>query len=320
MPGAAEVIADPAIDQLVVTDAVPAFRLDRRAQSKVVTLARRPAARRDDPAPARGAQPDRSHGVLKKHLKLSCALVGKREIAGGQTRPLLRRARMLFQKMRDGEPRPQRRAMAAIEREQFLDRPVTQHAFHPAFDIGPDPSRTEPLAFETEIGNLVERVDHPKPRVEFEAVDDADFVIDANMFGTQVAMAVNDPAMAKACGDEMAAPLQKPALRPIDAAHEAGRNAETRIEQDAPVIGEAALPVGKMDRRRKKDRRRRAIKLRENGDKPVELRNFDPPLVNDAVEHVALIEPLHDTSQSTGVPAPPIERPAPVSTSGKTSR
>ncbi|HEY5129803.1 MAG TPA: ribose-phosphate diphosphokinase [Bradyrhizobium sp.] len=38
MPGAAEVIADPAIDQLVVTDAVPAFRLDRRAQSKVVTL------------------------------------------------------------------------------------------------------------------------------------------------------------------------------------------------------------------------------------------------------------------------------------------
>jgi ribose-phosphate pyrophosphokinase len=38
MPGAAEAIADPAIDQLVVTDAVPAFRLDRRVQNKVVTL------------------------------------------------------------------------------------------------------------------------------------------------------------------------------------------------------------------------------------------------------------------------------------------
>jgi ribose-phosphate pyrophosphokinase len=38
MPGAAEVIADPAIDQMVVTDAVPAFRLDQRAKSKVVTL------------------------------------------------------------------------------------------------------------------------------------------------------------------------------------------------------------------------------------------------------------------------------------------
>ncbi|HLA20330.1 MAG TPA: ribose-phosphate diphosphokinase, partial [Pseudolabrys sp.] len=38
MPGAADVIADPAIDQVVVTDAVPAFRLDRRVQSKVVVL------------------------------------------------------------------------------------------------------------------------------------------------------------------------------------------------------------------------------------------------------------------------------------------
>ena len=36
MKGAAEVIADPTIDQLVVTDAVPAFRLATR--DKVVTL------------------------------------------------------------------------------------------------------------------------------------------------------------------------------------------------------------------------------------------------------------------------------------------
>ena len=152
--------------------------------------------------------------------------------------------------MSNGEPRAQRGAMAAIKREQLLGRTVTQHPFHPAFDKGPDPSRTEPFAFEAEIGDLIKRVDHPKPRVEFEAVDDADFVIDANMFRTQVAMAVYDPAMAKACGNEMAAPLQKPALSPIDAPHEAGRNAEARVEQDAPVIGEAPLPVGEMDRRR----------------------------------------------------------------------
>jgi hypothetical protein len=65
---------------------------------------------------------------------------------------------MLFQKMRDGKSRAQRRAVATIEREQFLDRPVTQHAFHPAFDVGPDPGRTEPLAFEAEKGDLIERV------------------------------------------------------------------------------------------------------------------------------------------------------------------
>ena len=38
MPGATEVIADPEIDHLVVTDAVPAFRLDWSAQGKVAIL------------------------------------------------------------------------------------------------------------------------------------------------------------------------------------------------------------------------------------------------------------------------------------------
>jgi ribose-phosphate pyrophosphokinase len=38
MQGAAEVIADPAIDQVVVTDAVPAFRLDNPAKSKKLVI------------------------------------------------------------------------------------------------------------------------------------------------------------------------------------------------------------------------------------------------------------------------------------------
>src|SRR5665647_53519 len=49
-----------------------------------------------------------------------------------------------------------------------------------------------------------------------------------------------------------------------------------------------------MDGRRQKDRRRRVIKLRESSNKPVELTDFDAPLINDAVEHIALIEPLHE--------------------------
>ena len=91
---------------------------------------------------------------------------------------------MLLQKMRDRQPRPQRRAMATVEREQFLDRPITQQAFHSTIDIGPDPSRPEPLAFKAEKGNLVERVDHPKPQIEFETIDDPDLVIEPNVLGT----------------------------------------------------------------------------------------------------------------------------------------
>ena len=38
MPGAAEVIADPAIDRFVVTDSVPPFRLEPKARGKIDTL------------------------------------------------------------------------------------------------------------------------------------------------------------------------------------------------------------------------------------------------------------------------------------------
>jgi ribose-phosphate pyrophosphokinase len=38
MPGAAEVIADPAIDEVVVTDAVPPFRLDRPTENKKLVI------------------------------------------------------------------------------------------------------------------------------------------------------------------------------------------------------------------------------------------------------------------------------------------
>jgi ribose-phosphate pyrophosphokinase len=38
MQGSAEMIADPALDQIVVTDTVPPFRLDRLAQNKKLVM------------------------------------------------------------------------------------------------------------------------------------------------------------------------------------------------------------------------------------------------------------------------------------------
>ena len=102
--------------------------------------------------------------------------------------------------------------------------------FHPALEIIAHPGRPQPLAFEAEKSNLIERVDCPKPQVKFETVDDPDFVIEPNMFGPQVAMPFDDPPAANSCRDEIAAPFKKPALRSIDATHKAGGNAETRVE------------------------------------------------------------------------------------------
>ncbi len=98
--------------------------------------------------------------------------------------------------------------------------------------------------------------------------------------------------MAKAGDDEAAAPVQKSALRMVDTLHQAGGNTETRIEQHAPVIGKASLPVGKMDRRREKDRGRRMIKLREHSHKPIKLRNLNMRLGDAAIEHIVLVELL----------------------------
>ena len=56
MPGAAEVLADPALDQIVVTDAVPPFRLDHPEKNKkLVVLPAAPLHRRGDQAPARSS-------------------------------------------------------------------------------------------------------------------------------------------------------------------------------------------------------------------------------------------------------------------------
>ena len=113
-----------------------------------------------------------------------------------------------FQKMGDRKPRAQRRAMATIKSEKFIDRPVAQHAFHPALEIIADPGRAQPLAFEAEKGDLIERVDRPQPQIEFEAVNDPDFVIEPNVLGTQVAMPLDDPPVANARRDKIAVPLR----------------------------------------------------------------------------------------------------------------
>ena len=106
--------------------------------------------------------------------------------------------------------------------------------------------------------------------------------------------------MAKASGNEAAVPIQKPALRMIDTAHQAGGNAETRIEKDAPVIGKAALPIDEVDSRREQDRRRPAIKLRQHRDKTLQFDGIDTLLGNEAIEHVAFVETLHNDEPIDG--------------------
>ena len=67
-----------------------------------------------------------------------------------------------------------------------------------------NPSGTETLAFEAEIGDLVEWVDGPQLRIELQAVDDFNPVREPDMFGTQISMRRRE------CGDRERAPPRDP--------------------------------------------------------------------------------------------------------------
>ena len=154
---------------------------------------------------------------------------------------------MRLQQMCDSEPGAQRGAVTAIKREKFVDGPVTQHMLHPAPQIVSSPGRSEPLAFEAEKGNFIERIDDTKARIEFEAVDDPDLVVEPNVLWPQIAMPIHDPAMTQACHDAIAAPLQKPALCQVNTMHDSARNSEPRVEQNALIVRKALGPIGKID-------------------------------------------------------------------------
>ena len=94
--------------------------------------------------------------------------------------------------MRDGKPRPQRGAMAAIEDKKLLGVSVVQRAHNVAPQIFAGPGGAEPLAFDAEERDFVERIDHSQAPIEFQAVDDADGIAEANMFGAQVSVPVDD--------------------------------------------------------------------------------------------------------------------------------
>jgi len=121
--------------------------------------------------------------------------------------------------MRDGEASPQRRTMAAIKNKKLLGLAVVKRPSDMAPQIFAGPGGAQPFAFETQEGDLIERIDHAQAAVEFQTVDDAHRIAEANMFRTQVAMPVDDPALSHPLCQQNGALGQEPALHGIDVAH-----------------------------------------------------------------------------------------------------
>ena len=88
--------------------------------------------------------------------------------------------------------------MASIEEEQFFRKSVTEAANDPASDVLAHPGSAEALAFKTQEGDLVDRIDRSQARIELQAVDNLDGVVEPDVLGTQVAVPVNNSAFTNA--------------------------------------------------------------------------------------------------------------------------
>src|SRR3974377_105427 len=83
--------------------------------------------------------------------------------------------------MGKGQARAQHSAMAAVECEQFIRRPVVQKPLHTPLNVSSHPGCAEPLAFEAEIGDLIEWIDNAESRIELETIDYKNFIIDPHV-------------------------------------------------------------------------------------------------------------------------------------------
>ena len=122
----------------------------------------------------------------------------KPQIGARLRRPLFRRACVLFEQVRDGKPRPQRRAMTPIEGEQLGRRRVRQCARQAVAQIAPNRRAAQSFAFQREEGEFVERIIGAQIIVEFEAIDDARLLAEPDMLRPQIAALVRSLPQAKA--------------------------------------------------------------------------------------------------------------------------
>src|SRR6266853_6425748 len=163
--------------------------------------------------------------------------------------------------MSDRQARAQGRPVTPIKREKFLWQAVRQDEESMTLDVFPGPGTAEALAFDAEEGNLVKRIDGAQTAVEFETIDDFHRIAEPNVFRAQVAVPVHDLTVTDAVGDQDRSLGQKPALRPVDRSHQSGRQGETRVKQNASVVGKTAIPTVEVGLARNQDRASMAIEF-----------------------------------------------------------
>ena len=115
-------------------------------------------------------------------------------------------------------------------------------------DVFSCPCSAEAVAFEAQECNLIEWIDCPQARIEFEAVDDSHWIAEPNVLGAQVAVSVDNAAAANARGERLSLLGEKSALDTSNPPDKPCRQAKARIKQHPQIIRQALMPIALMDR------------------------------------------------------------------------
>ena len=128
---------------------------------------------------------------------------------------------------------------------------------------GPTQGGSGHVAFERQVGELVERVDLAQLRIELQAVDHHRWVQQAHMFGPQVAVAFDQALAHRALLQQVSAARQALA-QPVEGRCRAGQR-PARVEQQLAAEGQLVLETAQVLVWRHARNRCTAVEGREHG-------------------------------------------------------
>jgi hypothetical protein len=107
-----------------------------------------------------------------------------------------------------------------------------QRPHHPRSDIISHASLSEMLAFQIEVGDLFQRIDRAQTRVKLKAIYNSDAVAYPDMFGSQIAMSIENAAMSKAIFEDRAFFPEEGYQRPVARENDGAGKPETGVEKN----------------------------------------------------------------------------------------
>jgi hypothetical protein len=166
---------------------------------------------------------------------------GTPQIGEGLRPPLLGTSRVRDGKVSDRKTRAKHCSIASIEQVQLIGDVLVQSAHDRAADLAAD-VRAEMPAFKVEVGQFLDRIDHPKLGVELQAVDNPDLLAEPNVLRTQIAMPVHDPPPPQTVKQNFIMSEEKGVQHSVDVADWARWKLELRLQQYSQVLLQARFP------------------------------------------------------------------------------